>query len=209
VTIAIILLLVTGYLVGSIPSAYLAGRMAGIDIRQVGSGNVGATNVTRTLGKHFGYPVFAFDFLKGVAAVAMAILIFNRMQPGGISREFCGVIGGTSSVVGHSFPVWLGFKGGKGVATSAGVIFALLPLAAVVMAIVWGATFWITRYVSLASIAAVIALPIVIGVMFFVGRLNTPVVLYFSICLALIVIIRHRSNLSRLARGTEPRSGHK
>jgi acyl phosphate:glycerol-3-phosphate acyltransferase len=205
----ITLLLLAGYLLGSIPSAYLAGRIAGIDIRQVGSGNVGATNVTRTLGKRFGYPVFAVDFLKGVAAVAISILIFNRTQPSGISREFCGVIAGSSSVIGHSFPVWLGFKGGKGVATSAGVIFALVPLAAVAMAVVWIATFQITRYVSLASIAAVIALPIVTGVMLFFGRLDAPVLLYFSICLAMIVIIRHRSNLSRLASGTEPRSGQK
>jgi glycerol-3-phosphate acyltransferase PlsY len=209
VTITIILVLLAGYLLGSIPSAYLAGRIGGIDIRQVGSGNVGATNVTRTFGKRFGYPVFVVDFLKGVAAVGLSVVIFGRMQPAGISRELCGVLAGISSVIGHSFPVWLGFKGGKGVATSAGVIFALLPLAAVVMGVVWIGTFQITRYVSLASIAAVVALPLVAGAMLLLGRLHAPVLLYFSIFLAVIVIVRHRSNLSRLASGTEPRSGQK
>jgi glycerol-3-phosphate acyltransferase PlsY len=201
----IVLLVLAGYLLGSIPAAYVAGRIAGVDIRKVGSGNVGATNVTRALGKRFGYPVFAVDFLKGVAAVGIAILIFNKAHPAGISRELCGVIAGTSSVIGHSFPVWLGFKGGKGVATSGGVIFALLPLAALAMAVVWIVTFESTRYVALASIAAVIALPVVTGAMLFLGCLNSPVLLYFSLCLAVIVIVRHRSNLSRLLNGTEPR----
>ncbi len=201
----IALLVFAGYLLGSIPAAYIAGRIGGVDIRQVGSGNVGATNVTRALGKGFGYPVFAFDFLKGVAAVGISVLIFDRAQPTGISRELCGIIAGTSSVIGHSFPVWLGFKGGKGVATSGGVIFALLPLAALAMAIVWIATFQFTRYVALASIAAVIAFPIVTAAMLLLGYLETPVLLYFSLCLAVIVIVRHRSNLSRLAKGTEPR----
>jgi glycerol-3-phosphate acyltransferase PlsY len=204
----IALLLLVGYLLGSIPAAYIAGRIGGVDIRKVGSGNVGATNVTRALGKRFGYPVFAIDFLKGAAAVGISILIFNKAQPG-ISRELCGVIAGTSSVIGHSFPVWLGFKGGKGVATSGGVICALLPLAALAMAVVWIVTFESTRYVALASIAAVIALPVVTGAMQLLGRLNSPVLLYFSLCLALIVIVRHRSNLSRLLNGTEPRFRHK
>jgi acyl phosphate:glycerol-3-phosphate acyltransferase len=202
----IILLVLAGYLLGSFPSAYLAGRLRGIDIRRVGSGNVGATNVTRTLGKRFGYPVFAIDFLKGVAAVVFSIWIFDWMRPSGIDREVCEVISGVSSVIGHSFPVWIGFKGGKGVATSAGVIFGLLPVAAVVMGVVWVMTFQLTRYVSVASVTAVMALPLVSGIMVLFGRLDTPVLFFFSLCIAAFVIIRHRSNLSRLAHGTEPRS---
>src|SRR5437870_9083364 len=108
-----------GYLMGSIPFGYLAGRIAGIDIRECGSGNVGATNVIRTLGKGYGYPVFALDFLKGFGAVKISIMIATRAQSEWNSPEMFGIVAAMSSVVGHSFPVWLGFKGGKGVATSA------------------------------------------------------------------------------------------
>ena len=107
------------YLIGSIPAGYIAGRIGGIDIRTVGSGNIGATNVTRVLGKRYGYPVFIVDFLKGFAAVGMSIMIAKRAQPVLIPSELFGVVGAVACVLGHSFPVWLGFKGGKGVAASA------------------------------------------------------------------------------------------
>ena len=201
-SIAVIILV--GYLIGSVPAGYLAGRIVGIDIRKVGSGNIGATNVLRILGKRYGYPVFLFDFLKGVAAVEMSILIFDRCHPGA-SRELCAILGGVASVIGHSYPVWLSFKGGKGVATSVGVLFALIPFAALSFGMVWIATFLTSRYVSVASIAAATALPVTVGALLYVGQLNKPVLLYFSICLAAIVIVRHRSNVSRLLRGTEPR----
>jgi len=201
-TIAVVVLV--GYLIGSVPAGYLAGCIAGIDIRKVGSGNIGATNVLRILGKRYGYPVFLFDFLKGVAAVEMSILIFDSYHPAA-SRELYGILGGVSSVIGHSYPVWLNFKGGKGVATTAGVVFALIHFAALVMCVVWVAAFQASRYVSVASIAAAIALPVTVGALLYFEQLNKPVLLYFSIWLAAVVIVRHRSNVSRLLNGTEPR----
>lgn len=193
------------YLIGSVPAGYLAGRIAGIDIRKAGSGNIGATNVLRVLGKRYGYPVFVFDFVKGTAAVEISILIFNNTHHAEVSRELCAILAGVSSVIGHSYPVWLGFKGGKGVATSFGVVFGLIPLAAVIAVTVWLITFGTTRYVSVASMMAALALPITVLVMLYVKLLSGLALLLFSICLAAIVIWRHRSNLSRLMSGTEPR----
>lgn len=199
------LIALVSYFVGSVPAGYLAGRIAGIDIRTVGSGNVGATNVLRVLGKRFGYPVFVIDFAKGIAAVILSRLIAKSGGSSENTIELAGMLAGICAVVGHSFPLWLKFRGGKGVATSIGVLFALMPLAAAIVCVVWIVTFEIGRYVSLASVAAAIALPISVAVMFFLHRLNTPVLLYFSLCLAAVIVIRHRSNLSRLAKGTEPR----
>jgi glycerol-3-phosphate acyltransferase PlsY len=193
------------YLIGSIPAGYIAGRIAGIDIRTVGSGNIGATNVTRVLGKRYGYPVFIVDFLKGFAAVGMSIMIAKRAQPVLIPSELLGVVGAVACVLGHSFPVWLGFKGGKGVAASAGALFGLMPFVALIAVAVWLIIFYLTRYVSVASMTAALAVPITILSMTFLGQTGGTALLYFSICLAAVVIVRHRSNLSRLVRGTEPR----
>jgi acyl phosphate:glycerol-3-phosphate acyltransferase len=193
------------YLLGSIPFGYLAGRIAGIDIRERGSGNVGATNVIRTLGKGYGYPVFAADFLKGFGAVKISILIAIRAQPEWIPSEMFGIVAAISSVIGHSFPVWLRFRGGKGVATSAGAIFGLTPVAALVGAAIWVLTFLFTRYVSVASITAAAALPPTILLTTWLSQTAGKSLFYSSVCLAAVVIWRHRSNLSRLARGTEPR----
>jgi glycerol-3-phosphate acyltransferase PlsY len=197
--------LIVSYLLGSIPAGYLAGRLAGVDIRKAGSGNIGATNVMRVLGKAYGYPVFAIDFLKGLAAVRVSILIARHIQLAGTSMELIGIVAAVSCVTGHVFPVWLQFKGGKGVATSAGALFGLMPVALLIGAAVWIAMFQVTRYVSVASITAAIALPIVILIMISLDQARTMALLYFSICLAAMVILRHRSNLSRLVRGTEPR----
>jgi glycerol-3-phosphate acyltransferase PlsY len=203
-----LLLVVAGfasYLIGSIPAGYIAGRIVGIDIRTVGSGNIGATNVTRVLGKRYGYPVFIVDFLKGFAAVGMSIMIAKRAQPASIPSELFGVVGAVACVLGHSFPVWLGFKGGKGVAASAGALFGLMPFVALIAVAVWLVIFYLTRYVSVASMTAALAVPIAILSMMLLGQTGGTALLYFSICLAAVVIVRHRSNLSRLVRGTEPR----
>ena len=197
------------YLLGSIPVGYFAGRIAGIDIRTCGSGNVGATNVIRTLGKGYGYPVFAFDFLKGFGAVKMSIWIAARMQSEWNPPEMFGIVAAISSVIGHSFPVWLRFKGGKGVATSAGALLGLAPVAALVGVAIWLLIFWLTRYVSVASIVAAAALPLVILVTTKLSRTTGKLLFYSSVCLAAVVIWRHRSNLSRLIRGTEPRFNRK
>jgi len=193
------------YFLGSIPAGYLAGRIAGIDIRHAGSGNIGATNVTRVLGKHYGYPVFIVDFLKGLMAVTMSILIEKRAQPLSVPTELIGIIAAISCVIGHSFPVWLSFKGGKGVATSMGALFGLMPFVALIAVAVWVITFEMTRYVSVASMTAALAVPISILILMPLKQTSGTALLYFSISLAALVIFRHRSNLSRLVRGTEPR----
>jgi len=200
---------IASYLLGSIPFGYLAGRMAGIDIRNCGSGNVGATNVIRTLGKGYGYPVFALDFLKGFGAVKISILIATRMQSEWNPPEMFGIVAAISSVLGHSFPLWLRFKGGKGVATSGGALFGLAPVAALVGVAIWIVTFWLTRYVSVASIVAAAALPFVILITTWLSRTTGKLLFYSSLCLAAVVIWRHRSNLSRLIHGTEPRFNRK
>jgi glycerol-3-phosphate acyltransferase PlsY len=196
---------IISYLLGSIPAGYIAGRLAGIDIRRSGSGNIGATNVMRVLGKRYGYPVFLIDFLKGSLAVWLSIFIAIRAGLSANSMELAGIMAAVCSVIGHSFPVWLKFKGGKGVATSAGALFALMPLVLLIGLIIWGVVFKLTGYVSIASMAAAAALPCVIGIMIVLGRSEHTLMLYFAMALAAVVIVRHRSNLSRLLRGTEPR----
>ena len=193
------------YLLGSFPAGYIAGRLAGIDIRKVGSGNVGATNVTRVLGKRFGYPVFVLDFAKGLGAVVLAVIMGKASHSSAQFVDLCGAIGAVCSVIGHSYSIWLGFGGGKGVATLMGALFGINWLTALIVCLVWIVAFQTTRYVSFASIAAAVALPVTLAIMLFLKELPTPIPLYFSFFLGTIVILRHRSNLSRLLKGTEPR----
>src|SRR6185295_5089859 len=197
--------LIGSYLLGSIPFGYLAGRLAGIDIRDAGSGNVGATNVVRVLGKRYGYPVFALDVLKGFGAVMISMLLAPGRPPEWNSPETFGILAAMSSVLGHLYPPWLKCNGGKGVATSAGALLALTPVATLIGIAIWIIVFWLTRYVSLASITAAVVLPIVILVVRSHDQNNGGPLVYSSVCLAAVVIWRHRSNLSRLIRGTEPR----
>jgi acyl phosphate:glycerol-3-phosphate acyltransferase len=199
------LVLVGSYLLGSIPFGYLAGRIAGIDIRKAGSGNIGATNVLRVLGKRYGYPVFALDFLKGLGAVRISIALATVLRPESSSPEIFGILAAVSAVIGHSFPLWLKFRGGKGVATSAGALFGLMPLAMLIGVAIWISVFWLTRFVSVASMAAAVALPLVIGIMTRLNRTHGKALFYSSLGIATVVIWRHHSNLSRLVRGREPR----
>ncbi len=203
--VALAVLLVGSYLLGSIPFGYLAGRLVGIDIRQTGSGNVGATNVVRVLGKRYGYPVFALDFLKGFGAVKISMLMAPGRPPEWNSSEIVGILAAMSSILGHLYPPWLKFKGGKGVATSAGALLALTPVPTLIGVAIWIIMFWLTRYVSLASITAAVVLPIVILVVSSQDQNKRKPLVYSSACVAAVVIWRHRSNLSRLMRGTEPR----
>ena len=202
-TLAIVV--VGSYLLGSIPFGYLAGRMAGIDIRHSGSGNIGATNVVRVLGKKYGYPVFVLDFLKGLSAVKISMAIATRLRPEWGSPELFGVLAAVSGVLGHSFPLWLKFRGGKGVATAGGALFGLMPLAALIGVVIWILVFWATRYVSVASVATAVALPLVIAIMTRLNQIHGKALFYSSLCIAAVVVWRHHSNLSRLMRGTEPR----
>jgi glycerol-3-phosphate acyltransferase PlsY len=189
------------YLIGSIPSGYIAGRIAGIDIRKVGSGNIGATNVTRSLGKSYGYPVFAADFGKGLLAVFLANRIAHHSGAG--PAEIFDIVAAVFCVLGNAFPVWLGFRGGKGVAVSAGLLFALMPWAGPIIILVWLALFYLTGYVSLASLIAAILLPVLVFLLLHFGWMTEWSFLYVSIALTMFIVIRHRSNIARLLRGTE------
>ena len=194
-----------GYLLGSIPFGLLVAKGRGIDIRQHGSGNIGATNVFRTLGRSWGILVFVLDALKGVLAVLLAKSIFglDPSFPGGLSLSAAdfGIAGGLACVLGHNFPVWLGFKGGKGVATTAGVLLGLMPVAAGIAFLAWVVIFYGTRYVSVASIVAAVVIPV--SVWFLERRPDT--VFWFSVVVAALAIWRHRSNIQRLLAGTENR----
>jgi glycerol-3-phosphate acyltransferase PlsY len=194
-----------GYLFGSFPAGYFAGRLAGVDVRTVGSGNIGATNVLRVLGKKWGYPVFLIDALKGFAAVRIAFLLAKYWAGAKPYGEYFGILAAMMSIAGHTFPIWLRFKGGKGVATSAGALIGLMPLAVPLVFLVWVVVFEATRYVSLASIIAAVSLPIIAGFLARWKFVDTPALVYFSVIIALLVVWRHRSNFSRLLKGTEQR----
>jgi|SRR5215831_17980563 len=202
--VTLVVVVVGSYLLGSIPFGFLIGRIAGVDIRGTGSGNVGATNVVRVLGKRYGYPVFVLDFLKGFGAVKISLLLATGPPPDWNSPEIFGIIAAVSSVVGHSYPPWLMFKGGKGVATSAGALFALTAVGGLIGLAIWIVIFSLTRYVSVASVTAALLLPIVILVISR-HKEGAKAIFYFSVCAGAVVIWRHRSNLSRLIRGSEPR----
>ena len=197
--------LLGSYLVGSIPFGYVAGKIRGIDIRKIGSGNIGATNVVRVLGKRYGYSVFVLDFLKGFGAVKISMSIATDARPEWASPEIFGIFAAIASVIGHSFPVWLKFRGGKGVATSAGALFGLIPLAALIGVVIWVLVFWFTRYVSVASVVAAATLPLVILIMTRLNQIHGNALFYSSLGLAAVVMWRHRSNFSRLMHGSEPR----
>ncbi|MDD5349405.1 MAG: glycerol-3-phosphate 1-O-acyltransferase PlsY [Chthoniobacteraceae bacterium] len=193
----------TGYLLGSFPSGFVVGKCRGINIRQHGSGNIGATNVVRTLGRKWGVLVFALDVLKGILAVRLAMLLFPSGGAGLLTELGIppGMWAGFGCFLGHCFPVWLGFKGGKGVAVGAGILIGLTPWVAVIGLTLWGIAFKVTRYVSLASLIAAVSLPITSWALYReVGAL-----FWFTLILSLIAIWRHRSNIQRLLAGTESR----
>ena len=194
-----------GYFCGSFPAGYFAGRLAGVDVRTLGSGNIGATNVLRFLGKKWGYPVFAIDALKGLVAVRLAYLLVSGWPAAKPYAEYFAILAALMSVAGHMFPIWLRFKGGKGVATSAGALIGLMPLAVPLVFLVWLTVFETTRYVSLASIIAAVALPIIVSLLAHWKFVDTWALIYFSILIILLVLWRHRSNISRLLKGTEQR----
>jgi acyl phosphate:glycerol-3-phosphate acyltransferase len=196
-----------GYLLGSCPNGFLVSRARGVDIRMHGSGNIGATNVLRVLGKKWGYLVFALDTLKGFAAVRFAFSLASAINPDGPHRDLVGIAGGLACILGHTFPVWLRFRGGKGVATSAGVLLGLMPLAMVSVFVVWLILFKGTHYVSVASIGAAFALPLFVTLYLRIKMLTGASLLPFSILIAGVVIWRHRSNIKRLLHGKEQRFG--
>jgi glycerol-3-phosphate acyltransferase PlsY len=197
-----ILSLLAGYFLGSVPFGLLAARLKGVDIRQHGSGNIGATNVWRVCGWRYGLPVFVLDVLKGVAAVVLATWIAGRI---GGDPVWARVGAAVACVLGHSFPIWLGFKGGKGVATSLGVLAGLMPAVSLAVLLIWTVVFKVSGYVSLASIVAALALPLLAGAAQLAGwNYGWPSV-GFGAFAAALVVVRHRGNIQRLLAGTESR----
>ena len=197
------LVAIGAYLIGSIPSGYLVGRAKGVDLRKEGSGNIGATNALRMLGKKWGYLVFAADIFKGWFSVMLAYALANRYAPDQVT--VAGIVAALFAVVGHNFPVWLAFKGGKGIATSAGIMIALFPIWTFLVAlVVWITLFYGTRYVSLASIAAAISLPVTTSLLTLAGRCDRLLV-PVAILMCILAIWRHKSNIQRLLAGTEKR----
>ncbi len=194
----IVFFLGMAYLLGSIPFGWLVVRgIKGMDIRKHGSGNIGATNVLRAAGKQWGIFVFLLDALKGALAVLLPALIFNEKPAPPFLVAF-----GMTAILGHSFPVWLGFKGGKGVATSLGVFLALVPVAALTTFLLWLLVFLATRILSVASLTAAFFFPIIL---FFSSRHLEIFHWVFPVSFILMAFIffTHRGNIQRLVRREE------
>ncbi|MEX1049587.1 MAG: glycerol-3-phosphate 1-O-acyltransferase PlsY [Akkermansiaceae bacterium] len=216
----------TAFLLGSIPFGFIIAKAKGIDIRQHGSGNIGATNVLRVMGKKFGIPCLILDALKGFIPTLLAIslirfagmsnpLTIAALTPYAgefpmLTAQSFQVISGLGAILGHNFSPWVGFKGGKGIATSAGVLIAMMPAAIVILVLIWLLVFLTTRYVSLASIIAAASLPVLtLWGSWFHGKIqdgtwNKPLFV-FSMVVGLLAIWKHRENIRRLREGSENR----
>lgn len=216
----------TAFLLGSIPFGFIIAKAKGIDIRQHGSGNIGATNVLRVMGKKFGFPCLILDTLKGFIPTLLAISLIrftgmsNPMTIAALTpyagdfsmltAQSFQVITGLCAILGHNFSPWVGFKGGKGIATSAGVLIAMMPAAIVILALIWLLAFLTFRYVSLASIIAAASLPVLtLWGSWFHGKIqdgtwNKPLFI-FSMVVSLLAIWKHRDNIRRLREGSENR----
>jgi glycerol-3-phosphate acyltransferase PlsY len=199
--------LIIAYLLGSIPTGFLLAKARGIDIRTVGSGNIGATNVFRYLGKPAGIFVLLVDALKGwvaVAVVAKLILLWWFPNSSPTFHDAIRVCAGLAAILGHNYTCWLHFKGGKGIATSAGVLIALVPKALLIILAVWLVIFLLTRYVSLGSICGSATLPFA---QWFTS--HNPIMTGVTTAMAALAIYKHRANIKRLLNGTENRISFK
>jgi len=185
-----VLLTVAAYLLGSIPTGLLLAKAAGVDIRSSGSGNIGATNVYRTLGRSVGIMTLVGDCLKGIIPVVVATYL-------GMNDSWIAAVG-LAAFLGHIYTVFLGFKGGKGVATALGVFLAVSPAAVGCALLVFVFFVWKWRYISLGSIAAAVVMPVMVAV--FDAR---PPVVIMTVIIALLVVWKHRENIKRLKAGTE------
>jgi glycerol-3-phosphate acyltransferase PlsY len=192
--------ILASYAAGSVPFGYLAGKACGVDVRSHGSGNVGATNVGRVLGYPLGMAVFLMDVAKGILSAGLLPTLVSR-EPGSLLPILCGA----AAIVGHVFPLFLGFKGGRGVATACGALAWLAPLPTAVALAVWVTVVFWTQYVSAASILAAIAVPV--SVLSLHNRelsLHLPEIVFTSL-IAVLVVARHIPNIRRLIAGTENR----
>ncbi len=190
------ILVLAGYLLGSVPFGFIIGKIRGVDVRRSGSGNIGATNVLRTLGPVWGGVVFLLDFFKGALPVWLAL--------GYSGDPLVVILCGLAAVLGHSFPVFLAFKGGKGVATGAGVLFGIAPEMAIFGIVLFAVIAFLTRYVSAGSLLAALT----VFLLFIVLGKPLPYTVLVGLGAALIVV-RHLPNIKRLIAGTEPRIGEK
>lgn len=221
------------FLLGSIPFGLLMAKSRGIDIRAHGSGNIGATNVMRVMGKKFGIPCLLLDILKGFIPVAIAVNLIQitgrpvqvplglpqawvmELSAGdALKAQIVHILTALAAVLGHNYSPWIGFKGGKGISTSAGVLLGLMPFAVLLLLVVWLLLILITRYVSVASMGAACALPLLtLWGSWHHGRIqdgtwNKPLFV-FSIIIAVLAVWKHRANIQRLREGTEPRFDRK
>ena len=188
-----VLAILASYLLGATPTSYIAGRVGrGIDLRQHGSKNLGATNVYRILGWKYAIPVALIDIAKGAVPVLLA-----RNSP----YAWLPVAVGAAAVLGHMFSPYVSFKGGKGVATAAGMFLALAPVAVLVAIAIWGICLWLTGYVSLSSIIAVLSVPLSVALL----QPNSSSVFWAAVVLVALIIFAHRRNITRLLNGTENR----
>lgn len=203
------LTLVTGYLLGSLPTGYLAGMALGVDLRDQGSGNMGATNAFRVLGKTIGLLVLLVDLLKGLLACLLIprgvlTLLGGSAAVSGWNPEVLQILAGIAAILGHNYTCWLRFRGGKGIATTAGVMGALVPVSFAIILGVWLLVFTFTRYVSLASMIAAAILPVSVWLL---GR--SPLMVGVALFMGAMAIYKHRTNIQRLLAGTEHRFGKK
>ncbi len=191
--------LLLAYVIGATPFGLIIGKMRGVDIREHGSGNIGATNVLRTLGKPAGIFCLILDILKGMVPVLIARHFFP-------DNSLLHIFTAIAAILGHNYTFWLKFKGGKGIATTAGAMAPVIPIPLLVAIIAWIVFLLVTRYVSVASIAAAVAIPVTIFVQQFLieERLNLPI-LIFGCFLCVMAVWRHRSNIARLRSGEENR----
>lgn len=206
-TVGYIVAILLVYLAGSIPTGFLVAKARGIDIRKFGSGNIGATNVFRILGKPAGIFVLLADALKGwLAVVVISKLVVYWLAPNtsAQAKEWVSICAAVAAVLGHNYTCWLYFKGGKGIATSAGVLVAIVPKSLLIILAVWIIVFLLTRFVSLASISASLTLPFAA---FFTGESFTIVLIMAA--LATLAIYKHKANIKRLLNGTESRVAFK
>lgn len=190
-----------GYLIGSISFAVIVAKSQGVDIFKEGSGNPGATNVKRVLGAKWGNAVFALDALKGLVAAGWPLLVFTGAGDVGLRL---GIIGLVAAIIGHSYSVFLKFRGGKGVATTMGGLLAIMPVVLLIGLLLWLVGFFVTRIVALASILFALSLPLGSYFLYYVERPGDPR-FTLGLLLGLLIVVRHRSNVARLLQGKENR----
>ena len=213
-----IIVAIIAYLLGSIPFGYILVRLfKKQDVRTIGSGNIGATNVVRSGAKGLGIATLILDAAKGYAAVALAKVLIYRVPPVGLHLDttaawldaafWAAALAAVFAILGHMYPVWLKFRGGKGVATGVGVFLALAPAAVGLVLLIFIVIVWFSRYVSLGSIIATAAFPILAWLLYHNSR--SPIVFLAAAIGALLIIARHHQNIRRLLAGTENRLGEK